>query len=85
MRKLEELYESLASARREAGAAPVPFHKFAELVKSQVEKMQASGSPEVAFRVAVKDGKVHFTARALTGASAHAGDHANGAKPGSQS
>lgn len=85
MRKLEELYESLASARREAGAAPVPFHKFADVVKSQVEKMQASGSPEVAFRIAVKDGKVHFTARALTGASAHAGDHANGAKPGSQS
>lgn len=84
MRKLEELYESLASARREAGAAPVPFHKFADLVKSQVEKMQASGSPEVAFRVAVKDGKVNFTARALKGASAHAGDHANGAKPGSQ-
>jgi hypothetical protein len=68
MRKLEDLYESLAAARREAGAPQVPFHKFAALVKSQVEKMQASGSPEVAFRVAIKDGKVNFTARALRGA-----------------
>jgi hypothetical protein len=31
--------------------------------------MKASGSPEVAFRVAVKDGKVNFTARALKGES----------------
>lgn len=67
MRKLEELYESLSSARRETGAAPVPFHKFASLVKTQVEKMKATGSPEVAFRVAVTDGKVNFTARALKG------------------
>ncbi len=84
MRKLEDLYESLASARRETGAAPVPFHKFADLVKSQVEKMKASGSPEVAFRVAVKDGKVNFTARALKGAPAHEGDHAESVKHGSQ-
>ena len=84
-RKLEELYESLASARREAGAAPVPFHKFADLVKSQVEKMKASGSPEVAFRVAVKDGKVNFTARALKGGSTHEGDQADSPKRGNQS
>ncbi|HUR34071.1 MAG TPA: MXAN_5187 C-terminal domain-containing protein [Vicinamibacterales bacterium] len=77
-RKLEALYESLAAARREAGAAQVPFHKFAELVKTQVDKMKASGSNEVAFRVAVKDGKVNFTARALKGRSAD--DHA---RPGS--
>ena len=69
MDKLEELYESLAAARREAGAQQVPFHKFADLVKTQVSKMQATGSPEVAFRVSVKDGKVHFTARALKGAA----------------
>ena len=29
--------------------------------------MKQSGSPEVAFRVAVKDGKVNFTARGLKG------------------
>jgi hypothetical protein len=67
MDKLHDLYDSLTEARREVGADSVPFHKFAELVKSQVEKMKAGGSPEVAFRVAVKDGKVNFTARALSG------------------
>jgi len=36
-------------------------------VKSQVKKLREGGSPEVAFRVAVKDGKVNFTARALKG------------------
>lgn len=65
--KLTELYESLAEARREVGGEAPPFHKFAELVKSQVKKLRDTGSPEVAFRVAVKDGKVSFTARALKG------------------
>jgi hypothetical protein len=65
--KLTELYESLAEARREVGEETVPFHKFAELVKNQVKKLKQGGSPEVAFRVAVKDGKVNFTARALKG------------------
>jgi hypothetical protein len=65
--KLTDLYESLAEARREVGDDQVPFHKFAELVKTQVKKLRATGSPEVAFRVAVKNGKVNFTARALKG------------------
>ena len=65
--KLTDLYESLAEARREVGEDPPPFHKFADLVKGQVKKLRQSGSPEVAFRVAVKDGKVSFTARALKG------------------
>lgn len=69
MDKLHDLYESVAEARREVGADNVPFHRFAELVKTQVQKMQDGGSSEVAFRVAVKDGKVNFTARALRGAS----------------
>ena len=68
MDKLHDLYDSLAEARRETGADAVPFHRFAELVKNQVEKMKVNGSQEVAFRVAVKDGKVNFTARALKGA-----------------
>lgn len=65
--KLEELYESLTEARKEVGEQQIPFHKFAELVKTQVKKLRDTGSPEVAFRVAVKDGKVNFTARALKG------------------
>src|SRR5262249_38641231 len=67
--KLTELYESLASARREIGEDAPPFHKFADLVKNQVKKLKEGGSPEVAFRVAVKDGKVSFTARGLKGTS----------------
>ena len=65
--KLTELYESLAEARRAVGEEAVPFHKFADLIKNQVKKLRNTGSPEVAFRVAVKDGKVNLTARALKG------------------
>jgi hypothetical protein len=67
MDKLHALYESLIEARREVGEEAVPFHKFADLVKSQVKKLKTTGA-EVAFRVAVKDGKVNFTARAMKGA-----------------
>jgi hypothetical protein len=67
MDKLHDLYESLAEARRDVGQDQIPFHKFADLIKTQVGSLKASGSPEVAFRVAVKDGKVNFTARALKG------------------
>ena len=63
--KLTALYESLTEARAQLGEEQVPFHKFAELVKNQVKKLKDSGSDEVAFRVAVKDGKVNFTAKAV--------------------
>ena len=67
MDKLEQLYDSLVEARREAGDDAVPFHRFADLVKDQVRQLKQKGSPEVAFRVAVKDGKLSFTAKALRG------------------
>jgi len=66
--KLTELYESLGEARRSVGEENVPFHKFAELVKGQVSKLRQTDNAEVAFRVAVKDGKVSFTARSMKGA-----------------
>jgi len=66
--KLHDLYDSLVEARKEVGQEGIPFHKFAEIVKGQVKKLRNEGSAEVAFRVAVKDGKVAFTARALKGA-----------------
>jgi hypothetical protein len=69
MDKLHDLYESLVEARREIGEEAVPFHKFADLVKAQVQKLRTAGSPEVAFRVALKEGRVNFTARALKGVS----------------
>jgi hypothetical protein len=68
MDRLQDLYESLVEARREIGEEAVPFHKFVDLVKSQVTRLSKSGGNEVAFRVAVKDGKVSLTARALKGA-----------------
>jgi hypothetical protein len=67
MDKLHDLYDAVAEARREIGESTVPFHRFVDLVKSQVNKLKTSGSPDVAFRVSLKDGKVNFTARALKG------------------
>ena len=70
MDKLHDLYDSLAEARRETGQDAIPFHKFAELIKTQVGSFKEKGSQEVAFRVAMKDGKVAFTARAMRGTKA---------------
>lgn len=67
MDKLHTLYDSLAEARREVGQDAVPFHKFVELVRQQIGTLAQKGNEEVAFRVAMKDGKVAFTARALRG------------------
>jgi hypothetical protein len=67
MDKLHDLYDSLAEARRETGQDAIPFHKFAELIKTQVSALREKGNSEVAFRVAVKEGKVAFTARATKG------------------
>jgi hypothetical protein len=69
MEKVHQLYDNLAQARRDAGQEAIPFHKFADLIKTQVNTLKEKGSPEVAFRVAVKDGKVAFTARGLKGKS----------------
>jgi len=67
MDKLHSLYDSLMDARRNSGEDVVPFHKFAALVKNQVTKLRDAGSSEVAFRVAVKDGKVAFTVKGVKG------------------
>ena len=63
MDKLHTLYDSLMDARKQHGEEVVPFHKFAALVKNQVTKLRDEGNSEVAFRVAVKDGKVAFTVK----------------------
>jgi hypothetical protein len=68
MDKLHELYDSLTEARRELGQDSVPFERFSEIVRQQVHKMAAADASEVAFRVAVKDGKVNLTAKKLRGA-----------------
>jgi hypothetical protein len=64
MDKLHDLYNAVADARRELGEPAVPFHKFADLVRAQVNKLKSAGGETVSFRVGLKDGKVTFTARA---------------------
>jgi hypothetical protein len=66
--KVEALYDSLIEARRAVGTdEPFPFHRFAQIVKGQVAKLQQAGNKDVAFRISVKEGKVAFTARAVKG------------------
>lgn len=66
--KLLALYESLVEARRATGQGEaLPFHRFAQMVKTQVAKLHEAGNKEVAFRVSVKDNKVAFTAKGLKG------------------
>ena len=67
LERVQGLYEKLAEARQAAGQEAIPFPKFAEMVQSQVGALKAKGSSEVAFRIAVKDGKVALTARGVSG------------------
>ena len=63
--KLRTLYESLSQARRDLGQPAVPYKDFATLVERQVAKLQQQGGGDVTFRLAMKDGKVSFTARTV--------------------
>ena len=60
--RVHELHDKLTEVRQAAGEAAVPFERLAALVKAQVEKYGADGR-EVAFRVALKDGKVSLTVK----------------------
>jgi hypothetical protein len=62
--RLQSLYERLSAARKETGEEPLPYDRFSAVVRAQVNKL-GGGNAEVAFQVAVKDGKVMLTARAL--------------------
>jgi hypothetical protein len=66
--KVRELYNSFIEARKQAGQERVDYERFEQLVNAQVRAIQAKGAAEVAFRVAIQDGKVAFTARAMRGA-----------------
>jgi hypothetical protein len=69
MDKLHDLYDRVSDARREAGQEAIPFSRFADLIRTQVSTLRERGGSEVAFRVAMKDGKVAFTAKAVKGLS----------------
>lgn len=59
--RMKQLYEQLSSARKNAGEQPVPFDRFAKVVRAQVSKLGRDGR-EVSFRIAVEGGKVTLTA-----------------------
>ena len=61
---VKELYHQLAEAREKTGEPQIPFHRFTEVVRAQVQKLGGSGS-DVSFRVAVTDGKVKLTVKAV--------------------
>ena len=65
MDKLHALYDQLVEARKGAGKAAMPFHQFAELVKTQVSSIKGKGGEEVALRVSVKSGKLALTAKPM--------------------
>jgi hypothetical protein len=63
---LKQLYEELSRARSQAGESLLPFDRFAQVVRAQVTKL-GGGKNEVAFRVAVQQGKVTLTAKPIKG------------------
>jgi hypothetical protein len=65
--KVHRLYDVVMNARREAGEPAVPYQRFEDLVRNQVQRLQRGGPAEVAFQVTVKDGRVNLTAKAKRG------------------
>jgi hypothetical protein len=61
--KVQALYARVSEARRTSGEPELPYERFQALVEHQLRKHSQGG--EVAFKVAVKDGKVNLTARAI--------------------
>jgi hypothetical protein len=64
--RVKELYEQLAAAKKQVGEAPIEYERVAALVKAQVSKYSDEGS-NVAFKIALKDGKVSLTVKAEKG------------------
>ena len=60
--RVKELYEQLAAAKKQVGEQPVAYERVAALVKAQVSKF-ADDATNVAFKIALKDGKVSLTVK----------------------
>ena len=60
--RVKELYEQLAAAKKQVGEQPVAYERVAALVKAQVSKFADDGT-KVAFKIALKDGKVSLTVK----------------------
>lgn len=63
--KVQDLFESFATARREAGQVAISLQKFEKLIRTQVDAFKQKGCSGVAFRVALKDGKASLSGRAM--------------------
>jgi hypothetical protein len=59
--RLQALYKQLSDARREVGEKPLDYERFTAVVQAQVKKL-GKGGREVAFKLAVKEGRVTLTA-----------------------
>jgi hypothetical protein len=59
--RVKELYERLAEAKRQVGEAPLALDRISALVNAQLKKH--GNAEDVAFRIAVKDGKVSLTVK----------------------
>lgn len=64
--RVKELYEQLAAAKKQVGEPPVEYERVAALVRAQVSKFSDEGA-NVAFKIAMKDGKVSLTVKAEKG------------------
>ncbi len=60
---VQQLFEKLSEAKKQVGESPLAIDRLAMVVKAQVDKFAAQGK-DVAFKIAVKDGKVTLTAKA---------------------
>jgi hypothetical protein len=60
--RVTALYDELTRARLSAGETPMPFDRFATVLKAQLSKFGA-GTSEVDFRVSVNQGKVTLSAK----------------------
>lgn len=60
--RVTALYDELMRARQSAGEPPMPFDRFATVVKAQLAKL-GGGASDVSFRVNVNQGKVTLMAK----------------------
>ena len=63
MRASRSSTSELAAAKKQAGEAPVAFERVKALVQAQVDEVRRRRR-KVAFKIAMKDGKVSLTVKA---------------------
>ena len=64
--RVQELYEYLAAAKREAGQPPLPYDRVDALVRDQLQKFGPEGH-DLVFKVALREGRVMLTVSPVEG------------------